>query len=103
MSQATLLALLPSNIDPQFVVLVGTQQLVNITGVAQNVITANVNNGVWQRIERANPRSWLVNSRNQWTITSFDPMSGVVCIDYQTPTGEISHFSITVTVYRQGN
>ena len=102
LSQATLLALLPSNIDPQFILDLSTGLPVSYVGVPQNVVTANVNKGVWQYIERANPRKWLLYSTANWKITSFDPSSGTACIVYLNPVGNMVNFSFNLPVIRNG-
>ena len=103
LSQASLLALLPSDIDKDFVIEVATGKTVSIDGISANTVTANVNNGVWERIEHELPRKWLVNSTSRWKITSFDPRTGLVCISYRTEQGELRNYTVKVIVYRNGN
>jgi hypothetical protein len=87
LSQATLLAYLASDVDPNNVIEASTGNIIALTGQSQLVVQENFRTGVWLPIERLSPRKLLVNSKDKWSINSFDPISGLVCITFISPSG----------------
>lgn len=86
MSKATFLAMLPSNIDLNEVRVVATGEIISISDIAERDVQRNVNNGIWERIERAQPRKLYVELADEdWSILSFNPERREVCVEVRNP------------------
>lgn len=100
LSQSTVLAYLPSFIDPNNILVVATGLTMSIVGVDQATIAYNVAQGIWAYIETESPRDFLIADLSAWTITSFNPTTGMVCITYNSPYGN-RFLSINLPIIRK--
>ncbi len=84
--KSTLLAMLESQIDTSRVIIVGTGEVLETNYFSQHFINSKIKNGTWVYYEKLQPRRMMV-SNPDWTITSFDPFSRMVCVQLFTNSG----------------
>ena len=88
LSKATFLAMLPTNTDTDNVRVIATGEVISLAGVAEIDVQKNINKGIWERIELAQPRKLYVELDDaNWDIISFNPESRVACVEIRTPSG----------------
>lgn len=86
LQNVTLLAMLPSNPDFSQAIVRETGEVVDLAGIAKNVVQRNINTKVWVYYEQAVPRKLLLLNPN-WAINSFDPKTRNVCVTIFTGSG----------------
>lgn len=90
-SREAFLALLPSDIDQDFVEVVATGEKLRINDLRSPVnaltLERGIRNGVYRRIERAYPRSFLLGSAN-WRVDGVDPVGATATVTVIAPSGE---------------
>lgn len=95
MSKKTLLALLPSKIDPDHVLVAATGEVLDVTDQPPKTINSNFRSKIWLPIEESSPRKLLLYNEDKWEITSFDPQTRQVCVNYTNSAGT-QHFSFAI-------
>ena len=94
LNKKTLLGLLPSKIDTSKVVVTATKRPLDVTGVPNSTIFANLRDGIWLPFEEILPRRFLLYA-DHWSIKSFNPRTRECCITMESPAG--TH-TLSVTV-----
>lgn len=75
----TLLAMLPSLEDTSKAIVKNTGEVIDISQISNSIIQKNINDKIWVYYELSSPRQLLLLNPN-WTITSFDPSTRLVCV-----------------------
>ena len=90
-SRVSFVALLPSKIDQDFVEVVSTGEKLRINDlrnpISAVVLERGLRSGVYKRIERAYPRSFLERATN-WRVNYIDSLSGTADVTIFAPSGE---------------
>lgn len=90
-SRDAFLALLPSDIDQDYVEVVATGEKLRINDLRNPVnsltLERGLRNGIYKRIERAYPRNILADNVN-WRVDGLDPLNATATVTVYAPSGE---------------
>lgn len=84
--KATLLAMLESKLDTTKAIVVGTDQIIDLTGMDYHIYHPKINSGEWAYYEEYQPRRLLIQNPN-WVVVSFDPPTRFACVQITSDKG----------------
>lgn len=86
LSKKSLLAMLHSSPNKEKGIIVATGEVINLTGLPQNIINSYLNAGTLVYFEESQPRQMLLTQPN-WVVASFDPATRQVCVQIFAESG----------------
>jgi hypothetical protein len=81
-----MLAMLESKIDRTKAIVVGTDQIIDLTNMDFNEYRTKISNGEWSYYEEYLPRRMLISNPN-WKVLSFEPKTRFVCVEITSTKG----------------
>lgn len=86
LSKPSLLAMLDSHIDTSKVIVLSSGDIIDVSQMTYLEINRNINDKIWVYYEDRLPRRLLVSNQN-WRVSSFNPVSRLVCVQIFTKSG----------------